>query len=215
MSENRVYGYARVSSREQNLERQIQALHDAGVEDRNILKDKQSGKDFNRDAYNTLITQLLREGDLLVIMSIDRLGRNYTEMRDQWNLITKTIGADIKVLDMPLLDTSGNTDNLDKRFVADLVLQILSYVAEKERENTRKRQRQGIDVMPVKNGKRISTKTGRPMGRPPVEYPEHWQEIYDHWKAGHLTAVQAMMDLDLRKNSFYKLVKRYESIQSK
>ena len=211
MSEKRIYGYARVSSREQNLDRQRQALLEYGIEENHILWDKQSGKDFDRPAYKVLTTQLLREGDLLVIMSIDRLGRNYSEMRDQWDLITKTIGADIKVLDMPLLDTSSSTDNLDSRFLADLVLQILSYVAEKERENTRKRQRQGIDVMPVKDGKRYSSKTGRPTGRPPIEYPEKWEGVYEHWKAGHITAVQAMMDLHLRKNSFYKLVKRYEA----
>ena len=216
MRDRYVYGYARVSSRDQNLDRQIQALRDAGVEERFIFCDKQSGKDFNRKEYNTLVgtadnAPALHKGDLLVIMSIDRLGRNYSEMRDQWDLITKTIGADIKVLDMPLLDTSSSTDNLDSRFLADLVLQILSYVAEKERENTRKRQRQGIDVMPVKDGKRYSSKTGRPTGRPPIEFPEHWDEVYSAWKAGHITAVQAMMDLHLRKNSFYKLVKRYET----
>ena len=210
MSDKRIYGYARVSSREQNLERQLQALKDAGVEERNILVDKQSGKDFNREAYKALTMQLLREGDLLIIMSIDRLGRNYADMRDQWNYITKKIGADIKVLDMPLLDTSNSTDNLDSRFLADLVLQILSYVAEKERENTRKRQRQGIEVMPVKNGKRYSSRTGRPTGRPPVEYPDQWKNVYEQWKAKQITAVQAMKDLHLKKNSFYKLVKQYE-----
>ena len=214
MSERRVYGYARVSSREQNLERQIQALREAGVDE--IEFDKQSGKNFDRKAYNKLVgtnesLPVLRRGDLLVIMSIDRLGRNYSEMRDQWDLITKKIGADIKVLDMPLLDTSNSTDNLDSRFLADLVLQILSYVAEKERENTRKRQRQGIDVMPMKDGKRYSSKTGRPTGRPPIEFPDHWEDVYVHWKAGHITAVQAMMDLRLKKNSFYKLVKKYEA----
>jgi DNA invertase Pin-like site-specific DNA recombinase len=155
--------------------------------------------------------QLLRKGDLVVILSIDRLGRNYSEIHEQWKLITEKIGADIKVLDMPLLDTSSNVNNLDARFIADLVLQILSYVAEKERENTRKRQRQGIDVMPVKDGKRYSTKTGRPVGRPPVEYPDHWKEIYTAWKEKKITAVQAMNRLDLKKNSFYTLVKRYDS----
>lgn len=214
MSDKRIYGYARVSSREQNLERQLQALKDAGVEERNILVDKQSGKDFNREAYKALTMQLLREGDLLIIMSIDRLGRNYAEMRDQWDYITKKIGADIKVLDMPLLDTSNSTDNLDSRFLADLVLQILSYVAEKERENTRKRQRQGIDVMPVKDGKRYSSRTGRPTGRPPVEYPDQWKNVYEQWKAKRITAVQAMENLRLKKNSFYKLVKQYEISQS-
>ena len=213
MSDKRIYGYARVSSREQNLERQLQALKDAGVEERNILVDKQSGKDFNREAYKALTMQLLREGDLLIIMSIDRLGRNYADMRDQWNYITKKIGADIKVLDMPLLDTSNSTDNLDSRFLADLVLQILSYVSEKERENTRKRQRQGIDVMPVKDGKRYSSRTGRPTGRPPVEYPDQWKIVYEQWKAKQITAVQAMKELHLKKNSFYKLVKQYEISQ--
>ncbi len=213
MSDKRIYGYARVSSREQNLERQLQALKDAGVEERNILVDKQSGKDFDREAYKALTMQLLREGDLLIIMSIDRLGRNYAEMRDQWDYITKEIGADIKVLDMPLLDTSNSTDNLDSRFLADLVLQILSYVAEKERENTRKRQRQGIDVMPVKNGKRYSSRTGRPTGRPPVEYPDQWKYVYEQWKSKQITAVQAMKELHLKKNSFYKLVKQYEISQ--
>lgn len=209
MSEKRIYGYARVSSREQNLDRQLQALTDFGVDQ--ILTDKQSGKDFDRPAYKTMTEQLLRKGDLVVILSIDRLGRNYSEIHEQWKLITEKIGADIKVLDMPLLDTSSNVNNLDARFIADLVLQILSYVAEKERENTRKRQRQGIDVMPVVNGKRISNKTGRPVGRPTVEYPDHWKEIYTAWKEKKITAVQAMQRLNVKKNSFYTLVKRYES----
>ena len=135
-----IYGYARVSSKEQNLERQIKELKGAGVEERNILMDKQSGKDFNRKSYNLLVgtdttAPLLREGDVLTVYSIDRLGRNYTEIMKQWQYITQEIKADIRVLDMPLLDTRNNGDSLDSRFVADLVLQILSYVAQKEREN--------------------------------------------------------------------------------
>ena len=134
-----IYGYARVSSKEQNLERQIKELKGAGVEERNILMDKQSGKDFNRKSYNLLVgtdttAPLLREGDVLTVYSIDRLGRNYTEIMKQWQYITQEIKADIRVLDMPLLDTRNNGDSLDSRFVADLVLQILSYVAQKERE---------------------------------------------------------------------------------
>ena len=133
-----IYGYARVSSKEQNLERQIKELKGAGVEERNILMDKQSGKDFNRKSYNLLVgtdttAPLLREGDVLTVYSIDRLGRNYTEIMKQWQYITQEIKADIRVLDMPLLDTRNNGDSLDSRFVADLVLQILSYVAQKER----------------------------------------------------------------------------------
>lgn len=210
---NRTYGYARVSTRDQNLDRQLKALHDAGVEERDILIDKQSGKDFNRQSYKMLTEKLLREGDTLVILSIDRLGRNYTEIREQWELITKTMSANIKVLDMPLLDTT-NTENLDSRFIADLVLQILSYVAEKERENTRKRQRQGIDVMPVVNGKKVSNKTGRATGRPSATYPDNWTEIYTQWKADQITAVKAMEILNLTKSTFYNLVKRYEKQNS-
>lgn len=210
---NRTYGYARVSTKDQNLDRQLKALHDAGVEERDILIDKQSGKDFNRQSYKMLTEKLLREGDTLVILSIDRLGRNYTEIREQWELITKTMSANIKVLDMPLLDTT-NTENLDSRFIADLVLQILSYVAEKERENTRKRQRQGIDVMPVVNGKKVSNKTGRATGRPSATYPDNWTEIYTQWKADQITAVKAMEILNLTKSTFYNLVKRYEKQNS-
>lgn len=210
---NRTYGYARVSTKDQNLDRQLKALHDAGVEERDILIDKQSGKDFNRQSYKMLTEKLLREGDTLVILSIDRLGRNYTEIREQWELITKTMSANIKVLDMPLLDTT-NTENLDSRFIADLVLQILSYVAEKERENTRKRQRQGIDVMPVVNGKKVSNKTGRATGRPSATFPDNWKEIYTQWKADQITAVKAMEILNLTKSTFYNLVKRYEKQNS-
>ena len=117
----------------------------------------------------------------------------------------------IKVLDMPLLDTSISKDNLDGRFIADLVLQILSYTAEQERENTRKRQAQGIAVMPVVNGKKVSSKTGNPIGRPNAEYPDKWTEIYSNWKSGNITATAAMEILELKRTTFYKLVKSYEA----
>ena len=157
--ETEVWGYARVSTTEQNLARQLEQLKEFGIPDRNIRCDKVSGKTFNRREYNALVgttetAPLLRKGDLLVIVSLDRLGRNYTEIREQWNYIINDIGADIVVLDMPLLDTRQSDDNLDKKFIADLVLQILSYVAQKELENTRRRQKQGMDVMPVINGKK-------------------------------------------------------------
>lgn len=211
------YGYARVSSREQNLTRQIEALEAAGIEKRYIFTDKQSGKDFNRRSYNLLTgtpetAALLREGDLLTICSIDRLGRNYEEVLQQWKRITHEMKCDIRVLDMPLLDTRANGRDLDGRFVADLVLQILSYVAEKERSFTRSRQRQGLDCMPVKDGKRVSLRTGNAIGRPPVQYPENWEEVYSSWKAGKITAVVAMIETGLKKNSFYKLAKRYETM---
>lgn len=202
-----VYGYCRVSSAEQNLDRQIEAMKAQNIDERNILCDKASGKNFNRKSWNTLVgtantAPLLREGDLLVILSLDRLGRNYSEIREQWELITKTIGADIKVLDMPLLDTSSESSSLDKRFISDLVLQILSYTAEKERHNINERQRQGIEIAKSKGVK---------FGRPSKEYPDNWNEVYKSWKNNDITAVQAMESLNLKKATFYRLVKRYEA----
>ena len=150
-----VYGYARVSTKEQNLDRQIIDLKKAGVDERYIYFDKASGKNFNRRSWNTLVGTLdtapvLREGDLLVVSSLDRMGRNYTEIQEQWQYITHELKADIRVIDMPMLDTSKNTDNLDRRFIADLVLQILSYTAQKERENIHKRQEMGIAAAQTK-----------------------------------------------------------------
>ena len=202
-----IYGYARVSSKEQNLDRQIVELKNAGVEERNILTDKQSGKDFNRPGYNSLVgtattTPLLREGDLLIIYSIDRLGRNYTEIQREWQKITKELKADIRVLDMPLLDTSANEKSLDSTFVADLVLQILSYVANKERDNIKTRQAQGIAV---------AKEQGKHLGRPKAEYPAEWESHYTSWKSGTVTATQCMKNLSLTRNTFYNLVKRYET----
>ena len=138
----KIYGYVRVSSMEQNEDRQMVALKQAGVSANHIFMDKQSGKDFYRENYEKMAS-LLQEGDLLYIMSIDRLGRNYAEIQNQWRMLTKEIGIDICVLDMPLLDTRNGKD-LMGTFIADLVLQILSFVAENERENIRKRQEQGI-----------------------------------------------------------------------
>lgn len=213
-----MYGYARVSTDDQNLNRQLKDLRQIIPDERNIITDEESGKNFNRKGYNSLVgtadvAPRLREGDLLVICSIDRLGRNYTEIKQQWDYITNTLKANIKVLDMPLLDTSTNlNDNsLDKHFMADLVLQILAYVAEKERENIRKRQRQGIDVMPIVNGKKVSSKTGRATGRPNATYPDNWQEVYSKWQSGAITATAAMIELGIKKTTFYKLVKQYEA----
>lgn len=203
-----VYGYARVSSKEQNLDRQIKELENYGIEKRNILSDKQSGKDFNRPSYNLLVgtdttAPLLRAGDLLVIYSIDRLGRNYSEIQRQWQHITKDLKANIKVLDMPLLDTTATGNSLDSTFVADLVLQILSYVAQKERENIKTRQAQGIA---------IAKEQGKHLGRPRVEYPDDWDNYYQRWKAKEITATQCMVELSLTRNTFYNLVKRFEAV---
>ena len=202
---NLVFGYVRVSSADQNEERQLQDLKNAGVEERNIFIDKASGKTFERENYKAMINRL-REGDLVVVASMDRLGRSYTEIQKQWSYITQTIKADIKILDMPLLDTSTAAENVDRRFIADLVLQILCYTAEKERENIRKRQRQGIDIMPIVDGQRVSAKTGRPTGRPRAVKPDNWGEIYTSWKNKEITAVKAMEVLNLKPNTFYKFV---------
>ena len=142
------------------------------------------------------------EGDVLTVYSIDRLGRNYTEIMKQWQYITQEIKADIRVLDMPLLDTRNNGDSLDSRFVADLVLQILSYVAQKERENIKVRQSQGIAV---------AKEQGKHLGRPAAEFPDNWEAVYNEWKSHNITAVQAMKQTNLKKNTFYNLVKRYEN----
>ncbi len=225
------YGYIRVSAKDQNEDRQFEAMKEANIDINCIYIDRQSGKDFNREQYKLLVGRsghapVLRKGDLLTILSIDRLGRNYTEVMNEWQYITRKIKADIRVIDMPLLDTRKSGGDLDNRFVADLVLQILSYVAEKERENIRHRQQQGIDAMeatckkvdrvtPDKDGnikqKYISRKTGKAVGRPEAEYPAEWETIYKTWKAGEITAVQAMERLSLKKSTFYNLVKRYEA----
>lgn len=212
------YGYIRVSEKTQNLQRQWRVMTEQeGIPPKYIFEDKASGKDFNRKAYNALVgtentVPLLREGDLLVIYSIDRLGRNYGEIREQWKHITQTLKADIKVIDMPLLDTrSTNGGDLERTFIADLVLQILSYCAQKERESILARQRQGIDAMKVVNGKRISSKTGRPTGRPEISFPENWDDIYTRWKSGQITGICARQLLNLKTNTFYKLIHKYES----
>ena len=202
---NLVFGYVRVSSTDQNEERQLEDLRNAGVDERNIYIDMKSGKDFERENYQAMLGRL-REGDLVIVSSLDRLGRDYTEIQEQWNYITKTIKADIKIIDIPLLDTSTTIETLDKRFMADLVLTILCYIANKERENIRKRQRQGIDVMPIVDGKRVSLKTGRPTGRPRAVKPDNWNEIYARWVKKEITAVKAMELLNLKPNTFYRFV---------
>lgn len=210
-----LYGYARVSSKDQNLERQIKAFKEAGVDDRNIICEKESGKDFNRREYLGLVgtdktAGKLREGDCLVIHSIDRLGRDYKEIRKQWEYITKELKCDICVLDMPLLDTRKSSHDLDGTFISDLVLQILSYVAQRERENIKARQRQGIDAMTRdEKGRRISIRTGRHAGRQDTPRPENWNEVYNTWKSGEITAVEAMKQLNLTKTTFYKMAKEY------
>lgn len=209
------YGYARVSSTEQNLDEQLKALREYGIEDRYIIIDKQSGKTFDRKGYNSLVgteqtAPRLQEGDLLVILFLDRLGRDYTEIQRQWEHITKVLKANIKVLEIPLLDTTNSDKDLDTRFISDLVLQILSYVAEKERLANQRRRELGIAAMPVnEDGKRVSTKSGNPTGRPEATYPDDWESVIEQLDRDEITAVKAMEMLSLKKTTFYRLLKAY------
>ena len=195
--DNRQFGYVRVSSKDQNEARQISALLNFGISERDIYIDKQSGKDFNRTQYQVLLNNI-RSGDLVVFLSLDRMGRNYTEIQEQWKYITTTLGADIKILDMPLLDTREEGNSLDRRFMCDLILQILAYVAEKERANIRSRQAQGIASAKSNNVK---------FGRPIISRPENWDEVYSLWQSGQITATTAMKQLGLKRSTFYKLAK--------
>ncbi|MED3692203.1 recombinase family protein [Peribacillus butanolivorans] len=195
----RKFGYIRVSSKDQNEGRQLQAMLEKWLNERDIFLDKQSGKNFNRVQYQ-LLKRMIRKGDVLYIHSLDRFGRNKEEILQEWNDITKNIQADIVVMDMPLLDTTQFKDSLGT-FIADLVLQILSWMAEEERDRIRKRQREGIDV---------ALQNGIAFGRPKVQAAEEFKETYDRWKAGEMTAVKAMAELGVKKTTFYKLVKEYE-----
>ena len=188
-----VYAYARVSARDQNLERQLSAFYDFGVIESNIYSDKKSGKDFERKAYKRLFKKL-RAGDLLVIKSIDRLGRNYDAIIAEWNLITNKIGADILVLDMPLLDTRTKADNLVGKFISDIVLQVLSFVAENERENIKARQAEGI---------KIAKQNGVRFGRPNFVYSEEFKSVARDYLAKRISANAAMVKLNLKKQNFY------------
>lgn len=192
---SRIFGYARVSSKDQNEARQLKSFKDFGIEDRDIYIDKKSGKDFDREQYK-LLKNILREDDLLVIQSIDRLGRNYEMIVNEWKDITKNIKADIVVLDMPLLDTRQKKDLLGT-FINDLILGLLSYVAQTEREKIKTRQRQGID---------IALSNGVKFGRPKVQRPDNYNEVIELWKNKKITAREAMKLLNLKPNTFYNMV---------
>ncbi|CDF11800.1 recombinase [Mycoplasma sp. CAG:776] len=194
---NKIFGYVRVSSKEQNEERQVKALLENGLEEQYIFIDKESGKDFNRTQYQ-LLKLALRENDLLVIKSIDRLGRNYQMIINEWRDITLNIKADIRVLDMPMLDTSRHKDLLGT-FISDLILQVLSYVAEQERTFIKQRQKEGIIVAKNKGVK---------FGRPKIEKPANFDYVISKWRNKEITAKIAMQELNLKPNVFYKLVKK-------
>ncbi len=189
-------GYARVSTVNQNEDRQIQELVKYGVQKRNIYVDKQSGKDFQRPAYLRMIKRL-KQGDILIIKSIDRLGRDYHELQEEWRIITHKKQADIIVLDMPLLDTTRNKDLLGT-FIADLVLQVFSFVAENERINIRQRQAEGIAA---------AKKRGVKFGRPPIPVPDNFKENYELWKNKKISARQAAEKCGLTIDTFYRISK--------
>ena len=189
------YGYARVSTKDQNEQRQILALTEYGISGKNIYIDKQSGKDFNRTEYKRLI-QELQPGDILVIKSIDRLGRNYDEILNQWRLITKEKQSSIVVLDMPLLDTRQNLD-LTGQLISDIVLQLLSYVAETERAFIRQRQAEGIAAAKAR---------GVRFGRRPKERPPEFPTVLESWQNGELSAREASQRLGVTHRTFLKWV---------
>lgn len=197
-----VYGYVRVSSIDQNEDRQMIAMSDNNVPQGNVFIDKQSGKDFERPQYKKLVKKL-KEGDLLYIVSIDRLGRNYEDIQKQWRLLTKEIGIDICVIDMPLLDTRNGKD-LMGTFIADLVLQILSFVAQSERENIKKRQAQGIAAAKAKGVK---------FGRPEVPMPDDFGALLSKWEKGQITISEILKSTGLSKSTFYRKVREYNLIK--
>lgn len=192
----KTFGYCRVSTSEQNEDRQVSAMIEQGINERDIFVEKASGKDFERPQYQTLKAQL-REGDVLIIKSIDRLGRNYKQICDEWRIITSEIKANIRVIDMPVLDTT-KTEGLIGQVISDIVLQLLGYVAEQERAFIRQRQAEGI---------KLAKEKGKRLGKPPIQYPENWHEIYSIWKREEITAREAMRILNLKPTSFYKLAK--------
>ena len=194
-----IYGYARVSAKDQNEDRQLAAMREMGVPSKNIYVDKQSGKDFNRPKYKKLV-QRLKKDDLLYIKSIDRLGRNYEEILEQWRILTKEKGVDIVVLDMPLLDTRRGKD-LMGTFLADIVLQVLSFVSENERTNIRQRQAEGIAAAKAK---------GVRFGRPPAPLPENFNDVYQSWKRGEITGSKAARMCSLPRSTFIYRAEIYE-----
>lgn len=193
-----VYGYIRVSTKDQNEDRQLFAMRELNIPEKNIFMDKQSGKDFKRPQYKQMIKKLKRH-DLLYVKSIDRLGRNYEEILDQWRLLTKDKGIDISVLDMPLLDTRRDK-NLLGTFISDMVLQLLSFVAENERIDIRQRQAEGIRAAKMK---------GKKFGRPERKVPDNFYVVIKDWKEKKLTQKQAAAKCNLPQATFHDMYKKY------
>ena len=193
-----IYAYARVSAKEQNLQRQIAAFSEFGIEKSRIFSEKKSGKDFERKEYKRLL-QKLKGGDLLVIKSIDRLGRNYSQIIEEWNRITNIIGADILVLDMPLLDTRTKSDTLVGKFISEIVLQVLSFVAENERENNKARQAEGI---------KIAREKGVRFGRPSFLYTDEFLTVADDYLCKRIKLRTALKLLNIKQDNFYYHIRK-------
>ena len=196
-----VYGYIRVSSKDQKEDRQQIALKEVGVERLNIYVDKRSGKDFNRPQYKKMLRKLTKD-DLLYIKSIDRLGRNYEEILQQWRILTKEKGVDIVVLDMPLLDTRRGKD-LMGTFLSDIVLQVLSFVAENERTNIKQRQSEGIAAAKAQ---------GIKFGRPPLPLPDNFYEVHKAWRSKKITLKQAAEACNMPVGTFYGKARKFENV---
>ena len=194
-----VYGYVRVSTNDQNTARQFAAMEKLEVPKENLYVDKQSGKDFNRPAYKRLLRRL-KEGDLLYVKSIDRLGRNYEEIQEQWRILTKEKKIDIVVLDMSLLDTRNGKDLLGT-FISDVVLQILSFVAQNERENIKLRQAEGIAAAKA---------NGVKFGRPEIPLPNNFYDVYEDWRNKKMTLRQAAEACEMSSSTFYYKAKKFE-----
>lgn len=199
-TEKRRFGYIRVSNRTQSISRQWDALIKEGVLERDIFIDKQSGKDFSRPEYQKMI-QSLQQGDEIIILDLDRLGRNYSEMAKEWNFITEKKKCDIRVINYPLLSTAQEEKTLDKRFIAKLTFEILTYVAEREREDIKRRQAEGIASAKAKGVK---------FGRTKIPKPERFDEIYQRVLRREITNKQAMNELGLKINTYYAFVNEYK-----
>jgi DNA invertase Pin-like site-specific DNA recombinase len=199
----RKFFYARISTKDQTLERQIVEAKKLGIDGSYIFLEVASGKDFKRPEYQ-LLKRMLREGDILYIKSLDRLGRNKQMILDEWNELVKVKKVDIVILDMPLLNTTKYKDmNGLENLISDIILQLLSYMAEDERLRTKERQREGI---------KIAREKGIKFGRRKIDPGEKFEEVYQEWKSGQITAVKAMEMLGLKSNTFYRRVKEYEAL---
>ena len=203
---NKTFAYLRVSTKDQNLDRQRESVlkycedNNIEIQERDIITDKQSGKDFNREGYQTLKNSLLRSGDTLIIKELDRLGRDMTMIKEEWQFLERK-GISIVVIDTPILNTVGKSD-LEKTLISNIVFELLSYMAEKERLKIKQRQAEGIAAAKSK---------GKKFGRPTISYPDNWEEVYTKLKDGKITAVKAMELTSMKKTSFYKLIKQYEN----